>query len=377
MKKLIFFVLLLLNYQSPILAKCIKGDCKNGPGIYDDSKGNKYIGNFKDGDRHGEGSMTWDVGDTYKGQWVKNKMHGKGTYYRNKHFTYTGSFKAGIIEGQGTAKYTNGVTYTGEWKNNTRHGQGTLVDNKGNKFTGQFINGKQGQGVVTKAKTKAQTKVKTKGCVTGNCKNGSGKLRYKNGDVYEGNFKDTYRHGKGSYAWKSGGKFVGEWIKDDGVKGTYEYKNGNIYTGDFKKNSDLVRHGFGKFVTKSTGEIRNGLWCNNKYIGNDPGFTVDTCIKVAEGQRKARARKAEADSKEFWSNFNREKKETYEMMSRARKCYYSNIKQKKNQGSGLWYSALESFNNGKKFENSSPGTAKGLFTSTRNSARAFLDINCK
>jgi len=373
MKKLIFFVLLLLNYQSPILAKCIKGDCKNGPGIYDDSKGNKYIGNFKDGDRHGEGSMTWDVGDTYKGQWVKNKMHGKGTYYRNKNFTYTGNFKAGIIEGQGTAKYTNGVTYTGEWKNNTRHGQGTLVDNKGNKFTGQFINGKQGQGVVTKA----QTKVKTKGCVTGNCKNGSGKLRYKNGDVYEGNFKDTYRHGKGSYTWKSGGKFVGEWIKDRAVKGTYKYGSGNIYTGDFKKNSIFVRHGFGKFITKSTGEIRNGLWCNNKYIGNDPGFTVDTCIKVAEGQRKARARKAEADSKEFWSNFNREKKETYEMMSRARKCYYSNIKLKKNQGSGLWYSALESFNNGKKFESSSPGTAKGLFTSTRHSARAFLDINCR
>ena len=42
MKKLLFFALLLLNYQSPSL-KCIKGDCQNGPGIYDDSKGNKYI----------------------------------------------------------------------------------------------------------------------------------------------------------------------------------------------------------------------------------------------------------------------------------------------------------------------------------------------
>jgi hypothetical protein len=65
------------------------------------------------------------------------------------------------------------------------------------------------------------------------------------------------------------------------------------------------------------------------------------------------------------------------MMSRARKCYYSLNKIQKSQGSGLWYSALESFNNGKKFESSSPGTAKGLFTSTRHSARAFLDINCR
>ena len=38
MKKLLFFALLLINYQSPLLAKCIKGDCQNSPGIYDDSK---------------------------------------------------------------------------------------------------------------------------------------------------------------------------------------------------------------------------------------------------------------------------------------------------------------------------------------------------
>ena len=35
MKKLLFFALLLINYQSPLLAKCIKGDCQNGPGIYE------------------------------------------------------------------------------------------------------------------------------------------------------------------------------------------------------------------------------------------------------------------------------------------------------------------------------------------------------
>lgn len=376
MKKLIFFFLILVCYQNPLFAKCVKGDCKNGAGTYNDGE-YKYVGNFKDGYLHGKGTLTTKKGISYTGDFFKNQAHGFGKKTFKNGTTATGEFKNNRMDGNFIIKYSNGASYKGGMKNDKYHGQGTLIAADGSKFVGQFINGKQGQGVVTKAKTKAQTKVKTKGCVTGNCKNGSGKLRYKNGDVYEGNFKDTYRHGKGSYTWKSGGKFVGEWIKDDGVKGTYEYKNGNIYTGDFKKNSDLVRHGFGKFVTKSTGEIRNGLWCNNKYIGDDPGFTIDTCIKVAEGQRKMRARKAEADSKEFWSNFNREKKETYEMMSRARKCYYSNIKQKKNQGSDLWYSALESFNNGKKFENSSPGTAKGLFTSTRNSARAFLDINCK
>ena len=376
MKKLIFFFLILVSYQNPLFAKCVKGDCKNGTGTFIIDEGTKYVGNFKDGNAHGKGKLIGKKGVLYAGDFFKNQAHGFGKKIFKNGTTATGEFKNNRMHGNIIIKYSNGASYKGGIKNDKFHGQGTLIAADGSKFVGQFINGKQGQGVVTKAKTKAKTKVKTKGCVTGNCKIGFGKWIYKNG-FYKGNFKDAYRHGKGSYTWKNGGKFVGEWIKGDGVKGTYEYPSKNTYTGDFKKNTDHAKHGFGKFVNKSTGEIRNGLWCNNKYIGNDPGFTIDTCIKVAEGQRKARARKAEADSKEFWSNFNREKKETYEMMSRARKCYYSNIKLKKNQGSGLWYSALESFNNGKKFESSSPGTAKGLFTSTRHSARAFLNINCR
>ena len=87
---------------------------------------------FKDGNRHGEGSMTWADGHTYKGQ-LNNKMHGKGTYKTNL-FTYTGNFKEEMTgellnilteehileisknnkEGQGTQKFPNGAIYTGE-----------------------------------------------------------------------------------------------------------------------------------------------------------------------------------------------------------------------------------------------------------------------
>ncbi|MFL2524955.1 MAG: MORN repeat-containing protein [Pelagibacteraceae bacterium] len=375
MKKLLFFVLLLLNYQSPILAKCIKGDCQNGPGIYDDSKGNKYIGNFKDGDRHGEGSMTWDVGDTYKGQWVNNKMHGKGTY-KTKLLTYTGNFTAGIIEGQGTAKYTNGATYVGEWKNNNRHGQGTIIDNKGNKFTGQFINNKQGKGVFTKA----ITKTKIKDCVKGNCENGFGKRIYKNG-VYEGNFKNTLRHGKGSYAWKNGNKFVGEWIKGKGVKGTFEYKkSGDIYTGDFKR-SNFSKHGFGKIVIKSTGEIRNGLWCYNKYIGNDPGFKIDTCIKVLEAKRKQqqeRQRERQAAKIRKWDEqFKKDKINATQIMKKAQKCYSTLNKVQRSQASTLWGNALIDFNRAKKFEISKPSVSRGLYFTSYRQAQSFMNMMCR
>ena len=272
MKKLLFFVLLLLNYQSPILAKCIKGDCQNGPGIYDDSKGNKYIGNFKDGDRHGEGSMTWDVGDTYKGQWVNNKMHGKGTY-KTKLLTYTGNFTAGIIEGQGTAKYTNGATYVGEWKNNNRHGQGTIIDNKGNKFTGQFINNKQGKGVFTKANPligknknnenrfkKTFNRGSKSGCIKGNCENGEGTLinvfNTKRGELtllYIGEFKDKKRHGKGAEA-----SYLNNLLRRE-------------YHGNYK---DDYFHGKGKKIfhdklhNGATDKYYVGEWREGKAIGN-------------------------------------------------------------------------------------------------------------
>ena len=227
MKKLFFFALLLLNYQSPSLAKCIKGDCQNGTGIYNDSKGNKYIGNFKGGNRHGEGSMTWADGDTYKGQWVNNKMHGKGTFKTNL-FTYTGNFKEdsmtgqatikdahggtytgnikdGAKEGQGTQKFPNGSIYTGEWKNNMMHGWGKLTDSKGNKFIGQFINNKQGKGEVTKAKQLMEKNKNNEnrfkktfnpgfksGCIRGNCENGDTKITENRGLtlLYIGEFKD-------------------------------------------------------------------------------------------------------------------------------------------------------------------------------------------
>ena len=292
MKKLLFFALLLLNYQSPLLAKCIKGDCQNGPGIYDDSKGNKYIGNFKDGNRHGEGSMTWEDGHTYKGQWVNNKMHGKGTYKTNL-FTYTGNFKEGSMTGQATLKYTNGGTYTGnikegakegqgtqkfpngaiytgEWKNNMMHGWGKLIDSKGNMFIGQFINNKQGKGQVTKAKQlmeknknnenrfkKTFYSVFKSGCIRGNCENGQGtKISNVNNFtlLYVGEFKDKMRNGKGALA-------------------SYSYDNliYREYHGDFKDNRP---HGKGKKIfhdklhNGATNKYYVGDWRKGKAIGN-------------------------------------------------------------------------------------------------------------
>ncbi len=50
-------------------------------------------------------------------------------------------------------------------------------------------------------------------CV-GNCQNGLGKMTYKSGVVYEGEFKAGKRHGKGTCYLTNGNKFTGFWEND-------------------------------------------------------------------------------------------------------------------------------------------------------------------
>ncbi len=51
-------------------AKCVKGDCLNGFGIDNLENGNKYAGEYKNGKRHGKGTIT-----APDGKWI-----GKGTH---------------------------------------------------------------------------------------------------------------------------------------------------------------------------------------------------------------------------------------------------------------------------------------------------------
>ena len=43
-------------------------------------EGEKYVGEFKDGKIHGQGTYTWTSGDKYVGEFKDDKKHGQGTY---------------------------------------------------------------------------------------------------------------------------------------------------------------------------------------------------------------------------------------------------------------------------------------------------------
>jgi hypothetical protein len=117
----------------------------HGLGIYSDSFGNVYAGEFKlgffwgsgsyesasynyrfDGQyimgrRHGQGLIDYGQGRTYSGQWVLDQMHGIGQYTMTKQYYYQGMMKNNMFNGQGVLTTPDGYI-KGQFKNGKPHG---------------------------------------------------------------------------------------------------------------------------------------------------------------------------------------------------------------------------------------------------------------
>lgn len=77
---------------------------RHGTGKYINVKeGVEYVGEWLDGMRHGNGTLTYKNGSIYDGQWER-----------------------GMKWGDGKMTYASGNYYEGQWANNKRNGQGTM-----------------------------------------------------------------------------------------------------------------------------------------------------------------------------------------------------------------------------------------------------------
>ena len=201
-------------------------------------KNNKFLkkeyGNFND---KYEENVRYDYedGTYYIGQTKNGLRHGKGKmYYENGNILYDGDFIEDNEEGNGKYYYENGEYYIGDWGNSLRNGTGKLYYKNGNlKYEGDFIEDNF---------------------------EGKGKYYYRNGDIYEGEYQKGLRHGKGKVINKHGslkyeGYFIDNKYEGQGILITPTGK----YEGEFKNG---MKHGQGKEYNREGILIRDDYYEN-------------------------------------------------------------------------------------------------------------------
>ena len=65
---------------------------------------------------NGQGTLTYDNGDTYTGEFKNGSFNGQGTFKSHEGWIYQGEFKSGQADGQGKLTTENKVTYKGKFK---------------------------------------------------------------------------------------------------------------------------------------------------------------------------------------------------------------------------------------------------------------------
>ena len=76
----------------------------------------RYDGNIVRGKMNGQGTVTFENGDTYKGNFVNGTFSGHGTFTAKAGWKYEGEFVNGQPEGQGTLTTEQNVVYKGTFK---------------------------------------------------------------------------------------------------------------------------------------------------------------------------------------------------------------------------------------------------------------------
>ena len=111
-----------LNHKNEIEQLKRKIEKYNRPGTQTWPNGDKYVGAYKDGNRHGEGTKTYANGCKYVGAWKDGKKHGEGTETFADGRKYVGAFQDDKMHGQGIFTWACGSKYVGEWKDGKMHG---------------------------------------------------------------------------------------------------------------------------------------------------------------------------------------------------------------------------------------------------------------
>ena len=123
----------------------------DGKGIYTYKNGDKYKGEFRKSKREGKGEYEWNKYDNkelitpylFKGYFENDNFGEFGTYFYTNGDKYIGQLKDGKKHGKGTYYYEDGDRYEGDFKNDKREGNGVYYWNNGDRDMGDYLNDKE------------------------------------------------------------------------------------------------------------------------------------------------------------------------------------------------------------------------------------------
>ncbi|XP_033866344.3 alsin-like [Acipenser ruthenus] len=178
-----------------------------------------------------------------------------------------------------TAKYTfykdsrlKDATYEGRWLAGKPNGKGVLKWQDGRMYTGTFKNGlEDGFGEYIVPNKALDKEDHYQGHWKEGKMHGYGTYKYATGEVYEGSFQDNMRHGhgilrSGKLTSSSPSMFIGQWVQDKktGYGVFDDITRGEKYMGMWQ---DDLRQGNGVIVTQF-GLYYEGAFSSNKMIGS-------------------------------------------------------------------------------------------------------------
>ncbi len=119
--------------------QCLKGNCFNGEGVYEYDDKSIYEGSFSDGEVDGAGKFTTSDGETYFGRWDMGKYMGEFALIEDK---AEGCVKGNCNNGKGTYIFANQLAiYIGEFKDFEPSGKGKCHYRNGDAYQGKWKNG--------------------------------------------------------------------------------------------------------------------------------------------------------------------------------------------------------------------------------------------
>eukprot|EP00741_Cyanophora_paradoxa_P025073 tig00000342_g24201.t1 len=207
--------------------------------------GGKYVGEWRTNVRDGTGRMEHANGTKYFGTWSRDAMHGKGTLEFRDGRKYEGGMQDNQPSGIGFLTYPDGSKYEGQFRDGSREGKGKMTYANGDIYDGDWArDAKEGYGLYI-----SEDGLRFEGTYSGDKRNGPGAIVDANGSKAVGQWRDDQLLGQIEIVYPSGAKYLGEWGGTTGQsrhgRGRMTYINGDVYDGEW---IDDRRHGRGRMV---------------------------------------------------------------------------------------------------------------------------------